>query len=283
MRSVAIVGVGLIGGSFALALRKAGYQGRIMGVSSPRTIEAALSRKVIDEALALDEAIPQADVVYLAQPIERILETVSLLDPLLGPGSLVTDAGSTKVRIVETAKSAIHRGQFLGGHPMAGKERRGVEEADPDLFAGRTWVLTPSDPAELETPQAATFVDWVRRIGAAPVILPPGEHDRVVAFTSHLAQLVSTALAATVADQVNTPDHLQVAGPGLADMTRLALSPYDIWQDILRTNVAEIDIALGACIARLDEMRSNLTTDRVRNEFASAAEFAERLRRTSRE
>jgi len=283
MKSVAIVGVGLIGGSFALALRKAGYQGRIMGVSSPRTIEAALARKVIDEALALDEAIPQADVVYLAQPIERILETVSLLDPLLGPGSLVTDAGSTKVRIVETAKSAIHRGQFLGGHPMAGKERRGVEEADPDLFAGRTWVLTPSDPAELETPQAATFVDWVRRIGAAPVILPPGEHDRVVAFTSHLAQLVSTALAATVADQVNTPDHLQVAGPGLADMTRLALSPYDIWQDILRTNVAEIDIALGACIARLDEMRSNLTTDRVRNEFASAAEFAERLRRTSRE
>ncbi len=283
MKSVAIVGVGLIGGSFALALRKAGYRGRIMGVSSPRTIEAALARNVIDVALPLDEALPQADLVYLAQPIERILETVGLLDPLLRPGSLVTDAGSTKVRIVETAKSAIHRGQFLGGHPMAGKEKRGVEEADPELFAGRTWVLTPSDPTELETPPAAEFVSWVRQTGAAPVVLAPADHDRVVAFTSHLAQLVSTALAATVADQVNTPDHLQVAGPGLADMTRLALSPYDIWQDIFRTNATAIDIALGAYIARLEELRNNLTTDRMQTEFTAAAEFAARFRRTSRD
>jgi len=282
MKSVAIVGVGLIGGSFALALRKAGYRGRIMGVSSPRTIEVALARNVIDEALPLAEAIPQVDLVYLAQPIERILETLRLLDPLLGRGSLVTDAGSTKVRIVETAKEAIHRGQFLGGHPMAGKERRGVEEADPDLFTGRTWVLTPSDPAELETPQAAKFMDWVRRIGAVPVILPPSEHDRVVAFTSHLAQLASTALAATVANQVNTPAHMQVAGPGLADMTRLALSPFDIWQDILQTNTAEIDAALGAYIARLEELRHYLTTDRMRSEFSAAADFAEQCRRMPR-
>ena len=166
---------------------------------------------------------------------------------------------------------------------MAGKEKRGVEEADPELFAGRTWVLTPSDPTELETPPAAEFVSWVRQTGAAPVVLAPADHDRVVAFTSHLAQLVSTALAATVADQVNTPDHLQVAGPGLADMTRLALSPYDIWQDIFRTNATAIDIALGAYIARLEELRNNLTTDRMQTEFTAAAEFAARFRRTSRD
>ena len=282
MKSVAIVGVGLIGGSFALALRKAGYTGRITGVSSPRTIDAALAGQVIDGALSLEEAVAQSDLIYLSQPINRILQTLDLFGPLLGPGTLVTDAGSTKVEIVDAASRAIRRGQFLGGHPMAGKEKRGVEQADPDLFNGRTWVLTPTDPRDLETPAAVEFVEWIRRIGAVPVVLPPAEHDRVVAYTSHLAQLASTALAATVARQVASPAHLQVTGPGLAGMTRLALSTYDIWQDILNTNTAEIDSALRAYLAQLEELRANLTTDRIRREFGAAAEFADQLRRHPR-
>ena len=120
METVAIVGVGLIGGSFGLALRKAGFRGRLIGVSSASAIREALERGAIDEALPLAEAVAQADLVYLAQPICRILETLAALDGWLRPGSLVTDAGSTKSRIVELGRRAIRRGQFLGGHPMAG-------------------------------------------------------------------------------------------------------------------------------------------------------------------
>ncbi len=278
MQTVAIVGVGLIGGSFALALKKAGFSGRILGVSSPRTVESALRLGVIDEALPLDVAIPQADLVYLAQPIVRILQTIGMLDPIAKPGSLVTDAGSTKAMIADLAGRAIHHAQFLGGHPMAGKEMRGVEQATADLFHGRTYVLAPSNPAELETPGAANFNEWIRRIGALPVVFTPAEHDRIVAHTSHLPQLASTALAATVASRVEAAKSFDAAGPGLADTTRLALSSYDIWRDILGTNSEEIDKALAAYIERLEALRSSLVSERTRDEFTAAAEFAAKLR-----
>ena len=278
METVTIVGVGLIGGSFALALRKAGFSGKILGVSSPRTIEAALARRVIDAGLPLEQAAPRADLVYLAQPISRIAETLGRLDPVLAPGCLVTDAGSTKAAIVDRARRAIRRCQFLGGHPMAGKEKRGVEEADPDLFVGRTYVLTPVDRAELETPAAKNFLDWIRRIGALPVVLSPVDHDRIVAHTSHLPQLASTALASTLADRQDVRAHLVVAGPGLADTTRLALSAYEIWGDILATNAGEIERALNAYISKLEALRARLRNDQMRREFERAADFARRLR-----
>jgi prephenate dehydrogenase len=282
MQTVAVLGVGLIGGSFALALKRAGFTGRVIGVSSPRTVEAALKLGVIDEALPLEQALPQADLVYLAQPITRILQTIGLLDPLLKPGALVSDAGSTKAMIVDVARRAIRRGQFLGGHPMAGKETRGVEEAEAGLFEGRTYVLTPSDPVELETPAAAEFVEWVRRIGAVPVVFSPEEHDRIVANTSHLPQLASTALAATLSTRLDGENDLAAAGPGLADMTRLALSSYDIWRDILVTNPAEIDAALAAYIVRLESIRAALLADPVAQDFNAASEFAIKLRNLSR-
>jgi prephenate dehydrogenase len=283
METVAIVGVGLIGGSFALALRKAGFQGRIMGVSSPKTIEAARARGVIDEAASLEQAVSWADLVYLAQPISRILATIEELDPLLRDGALVTDAGSTKAEIVDRAGRFIQKGQFLGGHPMAGKERRGVQEADPDLFAGRTYVLTPEGPADLETPAAREFLAWIRRIGGVPVILGPAEHDRVVSLTSHLPQLASTALATTLARRLDIRRYLQVAGPGLMDTTRLAMSSYDIWRDILATNTAGIEQALDAYISELRDLRMRIGGDRLRQEFETASGFAARLRQEGEE
>ncbi|HSV13378.1 MAG TPA: prephenate dehydrogenase/arogenate dehydrogenase family protein, partial [Tepidisphaeraceae bacterium] len=143
MNTVAIAGVGLIGGSFALALRKAGFQGTIIGVSSPATVQKALSLGVIDEAMPLAEAVSAADLVYLAQPISQILETLDVLDT----DALVTDAGSTKAVICDRARRLK---RFVGGHPMAGKESRGVEHADADLFRGRPYVLTMHEP-QLET------------------------------------------------------------------------------------------------------------------------------------
>src|SRR5581483_7055270 len=128
-----IVGVGLIGGSFALALRKAGFKGKIIGVSSPETVKVALERGVIDEAMPLRDAAGQSDLIYLAQPIERILATLDEIDPHVYPGTLITDAGSTKAAIVARAAKRVRRGRFIGGHPMAGKQTRGVSEAEAGL------------------------------------------------------------------------------------------------------------------------------------------------------
>lgn len=277
MQTVAIVGVGLIGGSFGLALKKAGFAGKILGVSSPATLRIAMDRGAIDEAADLAQAARRADLIYLSQPIGRILDTLHHLDAMVNPGALVTDAGSTKSAIVSTARKHIRRCVFLGGHPMAGKEKRGVAEADGELFRGRTYVLTPEDPAMLDKPPARSFLEWLEHIGAVPVILTAEEHDRIVAFTSHLPQLVSTALAATVAEQAG--DHLAVAGPGLADTTRLALSPYELWRDILATNSQRIEEALTAYITKLEHLRDNLRTRQIESEFEIAAALATTLRK----
>jgi prephenate dehydrogenase len=278
MHTVTIVGTGLIGASFGLALRRAGFGGTILGVSSPAAIEEALAVGAIDCRLPLSDAVAQSDVVFLAQPIGRILDTIRHIDPLLEGTPLITDAGSTKCEIVDTARQAISRGQFLGGHPMAGKETRGAASADAELFRGRTWVLTPDDPRELETPAARDFREWLERIGARVTLLDCDEHDRVVALTSHLQQLASTALAATLEEHVHSPALLAVSGPGAIDMTRLALSSYDLWRDILATNTEHIDRALGRYIQELEHIRENLRTRQLQEEFRRAAALAARLR-----
>lgn len=267
MKDVSIVGVGLIGGSFALALRGAGFKGRIIGVSSAPAVRAALDHRVIDEALPLAEAAAVSDLIYLAQPIERILETLDVVDAHVRPGTLITDAGSTKRAIVERASKTIRRGRFIGGHPMAGKESRGVEKADAELFRDRPYVLTSHD-AELEK--------WIEAIGARLVLLSAEEHDRLVAVTSHLPQLISTALASAIGAAKGAD---KVAGPAAIDLTRLALSPYDIWRDIFATNSSSIDAALEAFITKLSELRSSLQSSQMQQEFEKAAEAAKTLRR----
>jgi prephenate dehydrogenase len=264
--SVTIVGVGLIGGSFAMALRKAGFAGRIIGVSSPDTVRAALEHGVIDLALPLQEAAAESDLLYLSQPVERILGTLEVIDAYVRPGALITDAGSTKAAIVERAQKHIRRGRFVGGHPMAGKQSRGVSHAEPDLFSRRPYVLTSRD-AELE--------QWIKRIGARLVIMDPQEHDRLVALTSHLPQLISLALAESIAGE---PEAARVAGPAAIDFTRLALSPYEIWRDIFLTNSQPIDAAIGEFIAKLEELRKILREPQIEKDFDRAARSAQALR-----
>jgi prephenate dehydrogenase len=278
MKSVAIVGTGLIGSSFGLALRQAGFDGPITGVSSPRAIADAIAAGAIDRGAPLAEAVAQADLVFLSQTIGRILDTIRHLDPLVRPDALVTDAGSTKCEIVDLARHNIVRCQFLGGHPMAGKEKRGAAEADPGLFRDRTWALTPDEPAEMATPGARDFRSWIERIGARIMILDAEEHDRVVALTSHLPQLASTALAATVAERMGASPRWRMAGPGLEDMTRLALGSYDLWRDILATNTEHIERALAVYIQKLEHMRENLRTRQLQEEFERGGAMAGRLR-----
>jgi prephenate dehydrogenase len=279
MNTVAIFGVGLIGGSFALALRKAGFAGRILGVSSCQTIQRALDLHVIDAGATAPEAAGAADLIYLAQPILRIVEILPDLDRWVRPEALITDAGSTKSTIVARATAAISRCQFLGGHPMAGREQRGVEAAEADLFRGRPYALTPQPESSLDSPVAREFVNWIGRIGAFPVILSPEEHDRVVAYTSHLPQLASTALAALLESRAEAQSG--VFGPALVDSTRLALSSFDIWGDILATNQDAIREALRSYIIKLEEFSKGLDQQPMRDQFESAARFAGQLRNPS--
>jgi prephenate dehydrogenase len=279
MHNVVIVGTGLIGSSFGLALRQAGFDGVITGVSSPHAIADALAAGAIDGGASLQAAIPDADLVFLSQTIGRILDTIRHLDPLLRPGTLVTDAGSTKCAIVDLARQTLTRAQFLGGHPMAGKETRGALAASPDLFRGRTWILTPDEASELHTSAALQFRQWLDRFGARVLTLDADEHDRVVSLTSHLPQLASTALAAIVSDKLGGPSLRNAAGPGLEDMTRLAMGSYEIWRDILATNSDHIDRALGHYIQKLEHMRENLRTRQLQEEFERGAALATQLRR----
>lgn len=276
MRTVAIVGVGLIGGSFAKAIRASGYGGRILGVSSQAVASRAVELGVIDAAVTLEEAAAQAELLYLAQPIKRILELLPRLDAMVRPDALITDAGSTKSLIVASARKHIRRALFVGGHPMAGKESRGVDHADADLFRGRTYLLTPCDAADLQRPPVVYLRELLGKIGARVSVMSAEEHDRTVALTSHLPQLVSTALAAALSS--NLPDRdLIAAGPGLLDTTRLAASPYEIWQDILDTNREAIDTALGTLLRELQLLRDALGEGNVSPSFERAAGFRKRL------
>jgi prephenate dehydrogenase len=277
LKTVAVVGTGLIGASFGLALRRAGFDGEILGVSSPSALESAIQAGAVDRGAPLAEAVGNADLVFLSSTIGRILDTLRRLDPLVRPDALVTDAGSTKCEIVDLARQTLRRCQFLGGHPMAGKETRGAASADAGLVQGRTWVLTPDDPAELETPAARDFRQWLVRLGARLAVLDSDEHDRVVSLTSHLPQLISTALASMAGDT----RRLDVHGSGLLDMTRLAASSYDLWRDILATNTANIERALADYIQKLEHMRENLRTRQLQREFERGAALAGRLRGTA--
>lgn len=281
IQTVAIFGVGMIGGSFALALRKSGFSGRIVGVSSAATLERALELRVIDAGAPAQAAAEEADLIYLAQPISVILKTLTELNTWVGSDAFITDAGSTKQAVVQQAAASLTRAQFLGGHPLAGKERRGLEAADAGLFQDRTYVLTPKSPGDLDTPPAREFTGWLQKMGAVPVILDAEQHDRTLAYTSHVPQLASTALAMLLAGN----DYMQdkVFGPALVDSTRLALSPYEIWADILATNPAWIDTALSGYIRCLELLRRELNSPAMADYFRTAGVVASQIRNVNKQ
>ena len=211
---------------------------------------------------------PQADLVFLSQTIGRILDTVRHIDRFLKPGALVTDAGSTKCEIVDVARQAISRGAVSrrasdgrqGDARGGGGGRGAVPREDLGADAGRRRGTGDGR-------RRASFCGWLERIGARTVVLDADEHDRIVARTSHVPQLASTALAAVLADT----QHLEVSGSGLADMTRLARSSYDLWRDILATNSEHIDQALAVYIQELEHIRENLRTRQLQEEFERGA------------
>jgi prephenate dehydrogenase len=280
IRQITICGVGLIGGSLGLALKKAGFTGRVVGHGRPATLEKAEKRGAIDFGSAnLAEAVTGADVVYLSTPILNILELLVKLRPLVKEDALVTDAGSTKAVICEKA-AELYPGKpmFVGGHPMAGKETTGVDSADAELFQGARYALTPYSRHHLDPPVVRSFMQWLDRIGARVLILDAEVHDEIVTWTSHLPQLVSTALALSVGENVKYPDDLEFSAGGLRDATRLAESSYRVWRDICLTNSENLARALTAMAQALEHLRDNLQTRELEQAFDRANELRKRLK-----
>ena len=279
---VAILGTGLLGTSIGLALRAAGFAGSITGWNRSRgQAETALALGAIDSIG--DDAIATAktnEVVILAVPIFATLDLMERLSPVLGPGHLVTDVGSTKAQITDAADrlfNAPDRAGFLPGHPMAGKERGGAELADANLFRGAVWLFTDF-PAWHRSPESAALAtswrEWVIAIGARSIDLEPRRHDELVAWVSHLPQFTATALSALLQDQVGeAPELKDVGGRALHDMTRLGASPFTMWRDIAHTNTDAIAAALQVLEQRLAHIRENLRTPELREEFEKANRF----------
>jgi prephenate dehydrogenase len=271
---ISVLGCGLIGGSFALGLKKCGFRGEIVGWDSEEVLPRARGRGAIDRGTTeLHEAVRHADLIYLSTPVTVILELLPAVAAAARPGALLTDTGSTKVRICRLAQQVVPEGvHFLGGHPGAGKEVGGIDNADAGLFAGAKYMLIQdAKGAKVAEDAKEEFLDWVRKLGAEPVWLDAETHDWAMAMVSHLPQLVSTALAATIWDE-SDEDGLPVslAGAGFRDMTRLAASPYDIWRDICLTNGENLERVLDRLGQTLERMRTHLRSKDLKEEFERA-------------
>jgi len=281
---LAIVGVGLIGGSFAMAAREAGFARRISGWDDRATLEDAVRRGVIDEvedAFAVGSTCG-ADLVYLAAPVGSIIDFLQTHGRQVKRGAIVTDAGSTKREICRAAREGLADGaHFVGGHPMAGSHERGLAHAAAGLFRDSPYALIGGEPGQrgLDAIALRLVIEAVRALGARPIVLSAERHDHAVAAISHAPQLLSTALALLAAD-AGDETLAQMAGAGFADMTRLAASHWSVWEDICATNGDEIAGELGRIIALLESLRDELAAGQVEQTgqaFRRAAAFVRGL------
>ncbi len=255
----AVIGIGLVGASFALAAKTAGLVERVVGVARrQRTLRAALEVGAADE-VSTDPAgaVHGCDLVYLAVPVGAMAQIMQAIARNLQNGCIVTDAGSVKAEVCEAAEQFLpRRAFFVGGHPMAGSERRGPENASADLFCGHRYFLCPT---ELSTPQSLQRLEaLVRAIGAEPVVMDAAEHDAVVALTSHLPHAAAAALIDTVVAELGPQRAAKFSGRGLYDTTRIAGGSEELWADILLANARNIAGALEAYADALLEYRNAL-------------------------
>jgi prephenate dehydrogenase len=280
-RRIAIVGMGLLGGSWGLALKKIGFKGHIVGCARrPETCRQAVDAGAVDEAFTdVAHAVQDADLVILATPVAVILDHLQRLQPHFSPSALITDLGSTKRRICEQASEVYsERPLFLGGHPMAGKERSGLENADARLFENARYVLTPIKEEHLQDERVLAFRALVQCIGARLMTSDPATHDVAVAYLSHLPQLLSSGLASLVSEKSDGGLNIEFAATGFRDVTRLADSPYSVWRDICLTNSENIQLAIDALIQKLESIRMNLHSRELEYEFLAAHRLRDKLR-----
>ena len=255
---IAIVGLGLIGGSVAFAARKAWPDAHVVAVDRDAVLREALSRRAIDEAATDLAAVAGADLVVLATPVRQIVSLLRQVAAHASSTAVITDVGGTKRTIVDAAAAVARSARFIGGHPLGGGARGGFDFATAGLFNRRPWIFTPrdEDTDAVGTDALRRLFDFVTGLGAHPTAMSAADHDRLMALISHLPQLAVTALMEVVG--TTTGPSLRLAGQGLVDTTRLASSPASVWRDICATNADEIRRALDLLIERLSDLRSEL-------------------------
>jgi prephenate dehydrogenase len=285
-----ILGTGLIGGSFALALRKYATDLHISGWDRPEILQQARSLSLLDESFTGDlaAALRAADLIYIALPIGVTLDLLPEIARLAPKHALVTDACSTKLRIAQSAVenfSPPATALFLGGHPMAGREVAGIAQADADLFRNAPYALiadssVPADSSSsARDPRISAFLKLLEKIGARPLWLGAQQHDYAVGMVSHLPQLAAVALGSFLYDHLDENGlPITVAGPGLRDSLRLAGSPYSTWRDIVLTNREVLSAALDLFARRLDDLRERLNSRELEADFDAANELYKLLR-----
>jgi prephenate dehydrogenase len=275
---ITIIGCGLIGGSIALALKRRRPEHSVACLDLPERLPAIREAGITDQVGSMDELsthLPGSSIVIIATPVQSVLKTLELARPSLRENTIVTDVGSTKKKIMSEAQKLMPPGvHFIGGHPMAGSERSGVEAADPLLFSDRVYAMCPYP----DTPSEAllSLMELVESLLAIPITLDPEEHDRIMAMVSHLPQLIAVALMQ--AARAGDAEHAmldKLAGRGFLDMTRLAASDYGMWKGILETNQE----AISQAVNRFNKSLSDLTGSISEKDKAVAWEHAGRYRR----
>jgi len=272
---IGIVGLGLIGGSIALAAREIWPASLVIAVDNKDVLETAMRLHAIDVAADDLIVLAEADLVILAAPVRQNLAILAELDDNVRLPAVITDTGSTKREIVEAAKLLPPRFTFVGGHPLGGAAASGLEHARTDLFKGRPWLFTPTGDASGDA--LDKLLSFTGALGAIPRVIDVAGHDRLLAYLSHLPQLTASALMTIVGDAVGD-EGLALAGRGLTDTTRLAGSPAEIWKDIAATNADEIGQALDGLIEALQDLRRDLRSgEQLSNLFTRASRWRSRL------
>jgi len=275
---VAIVGLGLIGGSLGLAINRAEPGAEVVGYARrPEAASRALDIGAVDRTEGSSiTACKDADMVFIATPAAAVREVLSEIGSGLRDGAIVTDTASTKALVMEWASDILPPSvSFIGGHPMAGRETSGIDAADGDLFRGCTYCLVPGRDAEREA--FAQLEGMVQRIGANPLVIEAEEHDRLVAGISHLPMIASVALMAAAAKSQAWPEMKRLAASGFRDLTRLASSDPAMWRDICITNGANITEWIDAYIDELNRLRRQIDKggDEMEDTLARAKEERE--------
>lgn len=256
---LAVVGIGLIGGSFATALRRAGQVGRVLGVGrSQAANERAQALGLVDEIVTLEQAAQRADLILLATPVGAMAHALRGMAPYLSPGALITDAGSTKTDVAAMAREILgaRYAQFVPGHPIAGSEMTGPEAADAQLYQGRIVILTPFE----QTPDNVRA--WLTKIweacGARVIAMDPATHDRALASVSHVPHFLAAAYMAQVSRASNADLRLSLAGTGFRDFTRIAAGSPEVWRDIFLSNREAVLHEIEQFSVILENLRATL-------------------------
>ncbi|MDI6731253.1 MAG: prephenate/arogenate dehydrogenase [Candidatus Margulisbacteria bacterium] len=281
---IAIVGLGLIGGSIGNKLKDQNSKFKIIGIPRrKKTIDLAIKLGAIDEGTAdLTAGVKEAEVVFICTPISLIIPTINRIAPYLKQGAIVTDVGSSKEQIVEQAEKIMAKGTFfVGGHPMAGKEKVKLEAAEADLFQGRTWILTPTRKTN---PRAIQVISrLVVLLGGKVMQMDPKTHDLVVAVISHMPLAVAAALVNTIADEKKNREKMKkCAASGFRDTTRIASGDPELGIDMFVTNQKAVLKALGSfkkSLSRLEKAIKSGKNSAMAKELAKAKKFRDSIYR----